>query len=312
MSGSNVVSRAQMSRDAEHEEFDSHFEIERTVEQVVTNSYKSVALQFPDELLSQSAAVYKRLQKRFHAAGRHDCRLFILGDTSYGKEYVDEVNAQHLNADFIVHYGPACVSGTSTVPVSYVFGRAPLDKGVFLSQFEAKFTPGSATKEVLLLFDVKYAYAIPDLAESIHKVCPGAVMGQVRHQPSVVRSTQRPKCCKMDGLNEVNEQEQDGESIEAPVANEGDNSCADGAQSCCGATSASSSSAASSAAGTGLTTDSAGSNEVNLAALGLTVGGLQVELPSELTVSDYTVVFIGEEGNQLTNIIMQCNESVRV
>jgi diphthamide biosynthesis enzyme Dph1/Dph2-like protein len=35
---------------------------------------------------------------------------FVLGDTSYGECCVDEVNAQHLNADIIVHFGETCCS----------------------------------------------------------------------------------------------------------------------------------------------------------------------------------------------------------
>ena len=36
--------------------------------------------------------------------------LFVLGDTSYGACCVDEVAAQHLSADVIVHYGRTCLS----------------------------------------------------------------------------------------------------------------------------------------------------------------------------------------------------------
>jgi diphthamide biosynthesis protein 2 len=305
MSGSNVVSRAQTSRDAAYEEFDAHYEIDRTVREIADNSYKSVALQFPDELLASSSAVYKRLKKLLKGRGQSDCRVFILGDTSYGKEYVDEVNAQHLNADYIVHYGPACVSGTSTVPVSYVFGRAPFDNSVFMSQFEAKFPDTSDTKEVLLLFDVRYAYAMSDLENSIRKARPKAIIGHVHHKPRVQRQQQRPKCCKMDGLNEVNEEdetkrEDEKECAQEAVVNEG--SCGnDGAKSCCGVSSTSSLAAA--------VTDAAGNEVVDPNTLDFTVGGLQVDLPEGAALSEYMIVFIGEEGNQLTNIIMQCNES---
>ncbi|CAN0414280.1 unnamed protein product, partial [Phaeothamnion confervicola] len=53
--------------------------------------------------------------------------IFVTGDTSYGSCCVDEVAAQHLGADAIVHYGRACLSPTASgVPVLYVFGRAAL------------------------------------------------------------------------------------------------------------------------------------------------------------------------------------------
>lgn len=52
--------------------------------------------------------------------------FFIIGDTSYGACCADEVAAQHLLADCIVHYGPACLSPTARLPVVHVFGRRPL------------------------------------------------------------------------------------------------------------------------------------------------------------------------------------------
>jgi diphthamide biosynthesis protein 2 len=36
--------------------------------------------------------------------------IFILADTSYGACCVDEVAAEHVDADLIVHYGRSCMS----------------------------------------------------------------------------------------------------------------------------------------------------------------------------------------------------------
>jgi len=36
--------------------------------------------------------------------------LFILADTTYGQCCVDEVAAEHVEAQAIIHYGPACLS----------------------------------------------------------------------------------------------------------------------------------------------------------------------------------------------------------
>lgn len=52
--------------------------------------------------------------------------FFIIGDTSYGACCADEVAAQHLLADCIVHYGPSCLSPTARLPVVHVFGRRSL------------------------------------------------------------------------------------------------------------------------------------------------------------------------------------------
>ena len=100
-----------------------------------------IALQFPDELLFHAPEIVQKLKAETNKDGtrRHIC---ILGDTSYGACCVDEVAAQRIlscsycfsfsltsflcffqfflfclfdilldmNADFIVHYGRACMN----------------------------------------------------------------------------------------------------------------------------------------------------------------------------------------------------------
>jgi diphthamide biosynthesis protein 2 len=43
-------------------------------------------------------------------------RLYILADSSYGTYCVDEVAAEHVDAD-VVHYGRSCQSPPSRLPV---------------------------------------------------------------------------------------------------------------------------------------------------------------------------------------------------
>jgi diphthamide biosynthesis protein 2 len=89
---------------------------------------KCIALQFPDSLLTDSFLVCAALEEvmRFSAsADKSDAPLvFILGDTSYGECCADEVAAQHLDADIIVHYGNACLSPSRSLPVLYIFPPA--------------------------------------------------------------------------------------------------------------------------------------------------------------------------------------------
>lgn len=80
-----------------------------------------VALQFPDHLLPDSVAIATILR------GKCGKDVFILGDTSYGrypslqkasfiKKYIfyscciDEVAADHISCDAIIHFGPSCLS----------------------------------------------------------------------------------------------------------------------------------------------------------------------------------------------------------
>jgi diphthamide biosynthesis protein 2 len=56
------------------------YEIERTVRLLKQESFKSIALQFPDDILHDAAKVSKKLQDALEGV-----KLYILGDTSYGR-----------------------------------------------------------------------------------------------------------------------------------------------------------------------------------------------------------------------------------
>lgn len=115
------------------------YELERTLQEVERHGYRRVALQFPDDQLKDAPQVCQwlmaqsRIRQDEQQAEQDDGTapsivplFFVIGDTSYGSCCVDEVAAQHLNADLVVHYGHACLSPTSRLPVLYVFGRRTL------------------------------------------------------------------------------------------------------------------------------------------------------------------------------------------
>ena len=100
-----------------------------------------VALQFPDELLADAADVSHVLERTLtdHVLAAHGRApspatppqaapppplIFILGDTTYGSCCPDEIGAQHLDAEILVHFGTrACLGPTETLPIVYSFGR---------------------------------------------------------------------------------------------------------------------------------------------------------------------------------------------
>jgi diphthamide biosynthesis protein 2 len=102
--GRDVIERQLDVTSEKHNNIEQLFELERTTQRILDNKYERIALQFPDELLADSAAVSKELEKR---TGKN---VFILADTSYGSCCVDEVAAEHVSADVIVHYGRSCLS----------------------------------------------------------------------------------------------------------------------------------------------------------------------------------------------------------
>jgi len=97
------------------------YDIGRTANLIKERGYKRIALQFPDALLRDSGLVAQLIRDQTGSA------VFILADTSYGSCCVDEVAAQHISADAIIHYGRSCQSPTSRLPVIYVFGKQPVD-----------------------------------------------------------------------------------------------------------------------------------------------------------------------------------------
>src|SRR6202000_1650150 len=76
-------------------------------------------------------------------------RLFILADTSYGACCVDEVAAEHVDADVVVHYGRSCLSPTARLPVIYVFTTRPLDMISTVEAFKSTY-PDLQQKVVIM------------------------------------------------------------------------------------------------------------------------------------------------------------------
>lgn len=102
--GKDVIERQLEVHSEKHQNITDLYEIDRTVSRIKEGGYKRIALQFPDEFLADAAAVSNELVQK---TGQD---IFILADTSYGSCCVDEVAAEHVSADVIVHYGRSCLS----------------------------------------------------------------------------------------------------------------------------------------------------------------------------------------------------------
>ncbi|KAJ7235093.1 putative diphthamide synthesis protein-domain-containing protein [Mycena haematopus] len=165
-SGADAISRTidvnQETTSTSSDELDAYYDIERTIAEILAGDYKRVALQFPDELLHDSVPIYRRLKAGI-GLGRE---IYVLADTSYGSCCVDEVAAQHVDADAMVHYGYACMSQTSRLPVIYVFGKKPIDVDDCSRRVSQVFEGTSA----LLRYDVAYAHQAESIATALRQV----------------------------------------------------------------------------------------------------------------------------------------------
>ncbi|KAL9582887.1 MAG: hypothetical protein Q9212_003032 [Teloschistes hypoglaucus] len=164
------------------------YEIDRTVAEIKRGQWKRIALQFPDDMLSDAPTVFDALNQQIHRKGpvleqteqlteqpltqttdnpnyttleSYREKLFILGDTSYGACCVDEIAAEHVNADVVVHYGRACLSQTARLPVIHVFTRQPLDLARVVETFEILYPDHD--QSIILMADVMYTTYVSDV-----------------------------------------------------------------------------------------------------------------------------------------------------
>lgn len=111
-------------------------------------------------------------------------RLYILGDTSYGTCCVDEVAADHVDADVVVHYGRACLSPTARLPVIHVFTHRQLDHGPVIAAFEESYP--DKEEKVLISADITYADHVDGITSKLihEKGYTNLFATSVVHDPS--------------------------------------------------------------------------------------------------------------------------------
>ncbi|GBG27775.1 2-3-amino-3-carboxypropylhistidine synthase subunit 2 [Hondaea fermentalgiana] len=156
---------------ADSEAFDHELRVQESVDIVREHGFRRVALQIPDELFPIALRLAQTLRDRINDPEVH---LFVLGDTSFGSCCVDEVAAEHNTADFVIHYGHSCLSRTSRLPVQLVFGDRPLAvdqvAAAIATALENNKGQDEATalpSRVVIIRDVRYEHAIPDLASAL-------------------------------------------------------------------------------------------------------------------------------------------------
>ena len=189
---SSVVQGAPKRSD---EEISITYEIQRTVAEIRKGKWQRIALQFPDTMLPDAPRVFEALRRSLRTARStvphtelpesHEDevtkavnglrldeevtaaeeRLYILADTSYGACCVDEIAAEHVDADVVVHYGRACLSPTARLPVIHVFTCQPLEKEPLLQAIQ-EISP-DVHERIVLVADVTYASHLPEISQSL-------------------------------------------------------------------------------------------------------------------------------------------------
>ncbi|EGD77116.1 hypothetical protein PTSG_07450 [Salpingoeca rosetta] len=168
------------------EDMETFFELSRCTNAVANHPGNKIALQFPDELLHYGVTVTEELKSR---TGKE---FYLLADTTFGSCCVDEVAAEHVDADVVIHFGNSCLSRTSRLPALYVFGKYPLDQQALL-EYVTKLAEEDAS-EVHVLFDVRYQHhqsAVEAAAERyshVHVVGVDAAFTSAEPAPAIPHS----------------------------------------------------------------------------------------------------------------------------
>ena len=172
------------------DELRATYEIERTAREIREGGWKRVALQFPDTMLGDAAWVVGALNDALEPdAGEEGeapvarAKVYVLADTSYSACCVDEVAAEHVDAQVVVHYGRSCLSPTARLPVIYVFTRYPLDHDAVVADAEATF-PEKDTR-IVVMADVTYQDHVPAICARLQAQGYTSILStSVVHDPS--------------------------------------------------------------------------------------------------------------------------------
>ncbi len=192
------------------EELRDIYEIARTAREVRNGGWKRIGLQFPDHMLKDAPRVAEALNAELNALAKGEAssgldapaaesttttngwsqkqaqkreRIYILADTSYSACCVDEIAAEHVDADVVVHYGRSCLSPTSRLPVIYVFTQHILDINATLEAFEKEYLDKS--EKVVLMADVTYQDHIQGLAKELRgRGCENLFSTEIIHDPT--------------------------------------------------------------------------------------------------------------------------------
>ncbi|KAK8851948.1 diphthamide synthesis protein-domain-containing protein [Apiospora arundinis] len=189
------------------------YEIKRTASEIAERGWRRVALQFPDAMLPDGPRVLALLEKELanlplrpvaiddekaekeekknapeqpletdmttKSAGANsqsqETRLYILADTSYSACCVDEIAAEHADAEAVVHYGRSCLSPTSRLPVIYVFTQQKLDFDAIFESFEKEFT--NKDDKIVIMADVMFQQHVTSVCEKLRERGYSGVMG---------------------------------------------------------------------------------------------------------------------------------------
>mmetsp|Transcript_4523 Transcript_4523/g.9599 ORF Transcript_4523/g.9599 Transcript_4523/m.9599 type:complete len:468 (-) Transcript_4523:70-1473(-) len=203
---------------------DYEFEIPKTVHRINQAKARHVALQLPEGLLMYACSLGDIL-KAFTEPGCCE-RISILGDVTYGACCVDDLSAEALGCDLLVHYGHSCLVPITETVVKclYVFVEIRIDVQHLVDCFCATCEEGT---QVFVMGTVQFRAAVVEAAKILNTRNRPATVPQAKPlSPGEVLGCTAPsdlcKCSisgKGDGENvECGDSKPEGEKVMLFVA----------------------------------------------------------------------------------------------
>lgn len=182
---------------------------------------KRVTLQFPDHLVGDSTFIATEISKNLegqkvaqvevsdeHGCGGCNCSdkksetnckkptdvgqsVWILADTSYSPCCVDEVAAEHIGGQMVIHFGDACLNPVDKLEVGFVFGKPDIDLDIIIEQFKNNFTEED---NVVLMADAPHSYVLRDLKQRLsqYNIAYGDILTESFPRSKIIGYTSDP------------------------------------------------------------------------------------------------------------------------
>lgn len=112
-----------------------NFEVQKTIWRIIKDGYKRVALQLPEGLQRYALPLCDLISKFA------ECECTVMAEQTFGACCVDDMQAERLGCDFIVHYGHSCLIPVTDMLVKamYVFVEINFDHQHLCKIFEENF-----------------------------------------------------------------------------------------------------------------------------------------------------------------------------
>lgn len=163
------------------------FEIEKSVQRINNLNAKHIALQMPEGLLLYATVISDVMQRLAPTLEQ----VSILGDVTYGACCVDDLGAQALGAELLVHYGHSCLVPIqhTVIPCLYVFVEITIDVAHLVDCLDLTLASEISKPHVYLLGTIQFRHALSEAQELLSEkgystsipqakpLSPGEVLG---------------------------------------------------------------------------------------------------------------------------------------